>query len=266
MLGKLLKYEFRSISRQFAGIWIAALAVALINGILQTPFGETDSPVSLVMILVYSGVMVALFVITLIFILGRFNSGLLGQEGYLMFTLPVTPTMLVTSKLMASIIVSFVSCIVAFASMILLSVRYMNFLPEFFSELTRLLRTITFEEPALWLTLLETLVLLFVWCAVAVLEIYVAIAVGHLANRHRTALAVGAFIVISSVSSWLMGIIGKAADEPGMDNWLDSMIAHGSHTAATNIGLLLMIALGVFFAAIYFIGTTAIISKKLNLE
>ena len=92
MLGKLLKYDLRSMLKQFAFIWPAALVMAVVNrftiGLLDSgdTFPELVSGMSM---LIYVFILMALYVVSLLFIIQRFYKGLLGDEGYLMFTLPV---------------------------------------------------------------------------------------------------------------------------------------------------------------------------------
>ena len=109
MLCKILKYDFRAMWKQFSIIWLAALVIALINR-FTLPFQQADSTVgegspllAMITISVFVGVMCAMFVVALIFVLTRFYQGLLGNEGYLMHTLPVKTWQLVLSKLICAV-------------------------------------------------------------------------------------------------------------------------------------------------------------------
>ena len=94
MFGRLVKYDFRSMFKQFAFIWPAALLLALVNhftlsGLNSTStVGETTAGISM---LVYVAILMAMFIVALVFAIQRFYRGLLGDEGYLMHTLPVKP-------------------------------------------------------------------------------------------------------------------------------------------------------------------------------
>ena len=126
MLGKLLKYDFRSMFKQFAFIWPAALALGLINRFtlnsqmredgsvwIQDSAGVLASSAAMAAILAFVCVMVAMFVVVLIFVIQRFYRGLLGDEGYLMHTLPVQTWELIASKLICALVVTIISIIVA---------------------------------------------------------------------------------------------------------------------------------------------------------
>ena len=94
MFGKLLKYDFRSMWKQFAFIWPAALALALVNHFTingldgSSTVGETTAGISM---LVYVAILMAMFIVALVFAIQRFFKGLLGDEGYLMTPFPCAP-------------------------------------------------------------------------------------------------------------------------------------------------------------------------------
>ena len=71
MFGKLLKYDFRSMLKQFAFIWPAALALAVINRFTLSGLESTSATgetVAAVAMMVFVAIMIAMFVITLIFV------------------------------------------------------------------------------------------------------------------------------------------------------------------------------------------------------
>ena len=116
MFYKLCKYEFKSIIRTLGPIYLAVIAISIVNmfmGVGSMTNGYYDTLlnnfnfgksllnlVQMVSIFAYFGVMVALSVLTLIVIIQRFYKGLLCDEGYLMFTLPVKPWMLILQKVL----------------------------------------------------------------------------------------------------------------------------------------------------------------------
>ena len=121
MFGKLLKYDFRSMLKQFAFIWPAALVLAVINRFTlngldsSSAVGETTAGITM---LVYVAILVAMFAVTMIFVIQRFFKGLLGDEGYLMHTLPVRPWELIGSKLLCAVATTLLSIVVAICSIL----------------------------------------------------------------------------------------------------------------------------------------------------
>ena len=121
MLLKLLKYDFRAMWKQFSLIWGAALVLALVNRFVL--FQDVDSALLSqdgLFMFAFMAVIVAMFVIAIIFVVNRFSKGLLGNEGYLMHTLPVRPWHLVASKLICGVVTWIVSGVVAILSPVLM--------------------------------------------------------------------------------------------------------------------------------------------------
>ena len=111
MLAKLIKHEFKATARIFLPILgtvlvltgAAALTVKL-GGILVLPGGTGwGGPVlglasGLLCLLTFIAMM-AMMTAAVVVTIQRFYKNLLGDEGYLMFTLPVTPAQHITAKL-----------------------------------------------------------------------------------------------------------------------------------------------------------------------
>ena len=102
MLGKLLKYDFRSMWKQFSVIWPAALILAFLNRFTMfgmdnpggSAFGEWMGVISMGL---FGGVCFTMVILSAVFVLTRFYKGLLGDEGYLMHTWYSRPTLFSTS-------------------------------------------------------------------------------------------------------------------------------------------------------------------------
>ena len=104
MLTKLLKYEFKATARTYGGIYLALLAAAgLIGFSLRGDRVAAQSHVFEIGVTIYSLLVMALVIVTIVTVIQRFTKNLLGREGYLMHTLPVTEAQLVGSKLISSV-------------------------------------------------------------------------------------------------------------------------------------------------------------------
>ena len=125
MLGKLLKYDFRSMWKQFSVIWPAALILAFLNRFTMfgmdnpggSAFGEWMGVISMGL---FGGVCFTMVILSAVFVLTRFYKGLLGDEGYLMHTLPVRSWQLVLSKLICALATTVVNGIVGILAMFLM--------------------------------------------------------------------------------------------------------------------------------------------------
>ena len=120
MFGKLIKYEWKAMIRAMLPVYGATVAISLINGIALNSdlFKEIQGLgligdysnilyslaefIQFLLAVLYVVMFVGLFVMTLIVTVRRFWNGLLKEEGYLMFTLPVKTSSLALSKAVVS--------------------------------------------------------------------------------------------------------------------------------------------------------------------
>lgn len=120
MLKQLLKYEFKATGRTYGGLYLALVALAVLSG-FSLRSSSKDNFASL-LLFAYMIVAVAVAVVSVMTIVTRFTRNLLGREGYLMHTLPVTESQLILSKLISSVVWMLCSSIVgifSFAVMLL---------------------------------------------------------------------------------------------------------------------------------------------------
>ena len=120
MLKQLLKYEFKATGRTYGGLYLALVALAVLSG-FSLRSSSKDNFASL-LLFAYMVVAVAVAVVSVMTIVTRFTRNLLGREGYLMHTLPVTESQLILSKLISSVVWMLCSSIVgifSFAVMLL---------------------------------------------------------------------------------------------------------------------------------------------------
>ena len=112
MLGKLIKYEIKSIYKYFLVLYAVIIAGAF------TSYGTISASSGLLSKLGFSSfilcifAMMALGVLLLIFTITRFNTSLLGDEGYLMFTVPTSTHNIIWSKAIAILIFDVLSVLI----------------------------------------------------------------------------------------------------------------------------------------------------------
>ena len=283
MLGKLMKYDLRSGIRTFSLIWIGLAALAAINGLtLRIAFdGDIQSELANFIITVLPMVLlvalyVAMGIFMLVFIINRFYKGLLGDEGYLMFTLPVSVSEHIGSKLLTSMIFQIGSFAVAVLSggLLFAVLAPPNFsdVAQAFQEAGRYLRVNPLPAGTGWVVA-EFIVYTLIAAAVSILQIYTAISIGHLAKKNRGWFAllayVGISIAFSIIMNGCMSLLQSDAFPDVLLNWEFCLDDTGWHvqgvgmmasTIGIGIGLELLKGTGFFFA------TRAILDKRLNLE
>ena len=86
MLTKLLKYEFRATARVMLPLYLILLATALGANLSTRGMGDLGT----LLVLAFALAILAVFIMSVVIMAQRFRQNLLGDEGYLMFTLPVS--------------------------------------------------------------------------------------------------------------------------------------------------------------------------------
>ena len=260
MLGKLLNYDFRAMWKQFSMIWLAALVIALINRFTlpfnrQGGLGTENELLAVITISVFIGVMCAMFVVAMVFVLTRFYRGLLGDEGYLMHTLPVKTWQLVFSKLVCAIVVTVVNVLVSFLAMFLM--MPINWIEVFDMELWKRLVQGMLRQPDALLYLAEFFLLCVVALSLMVTMVYLSMAIGHLFHRRRVLMSVVAFFALDIAGNLVISLV----NELGLLGFLDELAMWGGHTGFwVGITLLLIPAVLMFLASSY------LLKHHLNLE
>ncbi len=259
MFVKLLKYDFKSMFRVFVPLWLALLAISAVNRftLSMDAFAGFNIP-GVVLFIAYIGIIIAVMVVTFVLIVQRFYNGLLKEEGYLMFTLPVRTWQLIGSKCVAAMVVYVLSSVAAIVSVFVVMQVPFN-LPDFWRGLREALPELLKGDSLLMIVLLILTVLS--GTLVSVGHIYAAMAIGHLSGKHRVACSVAAYILINMALSFLAGTAVNAARRLHIDiEWtLDTI-------SGVNIMLLAVILIELLQFAVFFVVSERILSKRLNLE
>lgn len=268
MLTKLLKYEFKATARTYGTIYLALLFVAgLLGFTFRVENDFTESRVFDVLFTLYDLLAVALVVVTIITVIHRFTRNLLGREGYLMHTLPVTEAQLVGSKLISSAVWLLASAVVGVVSLVVMFCVGADFTELNFSNLWddwAALR-MSFEGDLLAI-LLWTALLCYARMLCTMLCIYAACMVGHLFRAHNGVASVGAFFLMS----WGQGRVENLLNAGGFVRILmgsagDTIVSEAANHS-TLIFFAASFAITAVFGAVYFILTCWLMKNKLNLE
>lgn len=269
MLGKLMKYEFKATSRMLLPINGAMILFALINRLfMELNFFNTSnkfiSAIAVVMAIMYGMVIIAAFVITLIVIIQRFYKNLLTDEGYLMFTLPVKAHSHITSKGIVAFVWYLASFVVCALSIFILVVNedVMNGLSHFFRvEMPRYFQLAGGDGVAI---LIEVIVLFLITFVSSILMIYCSIALGSLFHNHKILASFGMYLAINFVIQ-MVGAIGILVTVATVD---DSVLWSNQASLSLVSTLILPLCIGFYlvFSVVYYLVTSFIFKKKLNLE
>lgn len=269
MLRKLLKHEFRAMARIFLPAYLILLLFALINRFLSfemmarlesmlphTLITGVLGPLVLLLKLVYFLLSAGVIVATLVVMIQRFSKSLLGDEGYLMFTLPVHPWQHITSKLITAAAWTMASAFVTAASILILLAKA-DLWPSLWAGISAFRDT--FGVTGLFVfpgTLFSTMFS-------SILMIYTAIALGHLSVNHRILVSLAWYAALSLASKATLLLVLLHYSQAHWQNIADAAIdAMKINMMALLFGLLPAVILG----GLYFALTNYVLNRRLNLE
>ncbi|NCB28520.1 MAG: hypothetical protein EOM63_01975 [Clostridia bacterium] len=269
MLKHLVKYEWKATSRILLPVFGGVLLLALINRLLWVGHGAqlstVDGMAGLVQFLAmtaYILFMCAAFIITFVLLLQRFYKSLLGDEGYLMFTLPVTPAQNIWAKTIIATIMTVLSGVAGVLSVLIMAsnAQFWAQCSQIFGEGFRML----FSNAHFPIFALEGVLLFIMSTLASILFLYLCIAIGHLAKRHRVAAALGAYFGLSLIGQWLLGVTLFTSGDSGMFHWLGNL--NLQPIPAVHLILWLLIVFTTICTAVAFYFTRYILTRRLNLE
>lgn len=277
MLGKLMKHEFRATARIMLPVMGAMVALALLANLSIRGLAGNLSDVPMlrilfVLIIIFFGVaVVATAVMSLVIMVSRFYRNLLKDEGYLMFTLPVSVHELIWSKLIVSLVWFLGTGLLIFLVMTLMALNLshtnLQMILEQFPSWSEILgwldeagvrgQVITF----LVQIVLGTLIGIFAVC----LHFYGAMALGHMFSKDKVLLSIVFFVGISFAFNLMemgYGIVGFGLSD------LENMDMSGAREGLSFVSTVIWhgIALSAVQAAVMYLATFLGLKKGLNLE
>ena len=225
----------------------------------------------IVIFLFVAGLM-AVCIMSVVVVINRFRQNLLGDEGYLMFTLPVSVDQHIWAKLIVSAIwflATALTCMLAVVLVLLCNVRTFDVnwseVGYVMSELGRMMKQFGILHIVGYC--LELLVMFFAGVCVSCLTFYCAMAIGYSFANRKVLLSILAFfgldIFFSMVQSALIAALNGM---PGVERFLDNLDLSQVGTAGSvHIVMLCWILYLAVYAAVLYIPTRLLLKKKLNL-
>lgn len=250
MLGKLIKYDFKAMARTMVPIYISLLALTLIfSGMVRLHLDEGFVFTIFAILFVFT--LIASMFASVVFVVGRFINGLLKNEGYLSFALPVDTATHIAAKVINAIIWALLEGLMLCVCLLIMgavmgSVREVAL---FFKEVFNAFGLI---EKDVLLAALKMIAIVILEMIASICLIYAALAVGHMFGRNQKMIAVAFLIAVCIARSFLLTTIIKSLpDEAAYYMHVDDII---------------LIILPIIFAGLYSTLTWFILDRKLNLE
>ena len=287
MLKQLLKYEFKATKRLYFGLY---LALALLSVVLGVSFRQENARVDntnfgrleVILMVLYLSVIFAIAVLCFVSTVQRFYKNLLGREGYLMHTLPVTETQLILSKLLTSMV--WVLCsglvgVVCITVMVSIGVLDAEVLGTVNWDRWKQLWQMLYEElgPEFWVAMVWTILINLARLASLILCVYAACMIAHQFKKQTMAVGILAFIGMNIVENQMDKLLGtndaalfvdvtyKLVDVSDVSG--GTPVMHYLTTAfGQGAGYLFCFVFTAAIAAVYFFLTRWLMKNKLNLE
>lgn len=264
MFLKLLKQDFRATARLMLPVYAAAILLALFNRLsLALQNGRVESHFLYVFTQLASVLfvltMAAIVVMSFVLMIWRFHKNYMTDEGYLMFTLPVSTTELILSKLTIAIGWFLCSALVVWAAGLIVSHN------------SDMLDVFTFGDVSALQTpegkkLIAGGLLFFVFAGICgCLVFYAAMSIGQSFRSHKTLGTVLAFFAIYIVMQILSAVLLSGT----LSSLAGSFEAMMESDAMINIANGLVwryVAFEAVFAVIFYLVTHFMLSRKLNLQ
>ena len=287
MLKQLLKYEFKATKSLYFGLY---LALALLSVVLGVTFRQEHAlahstsfqNLEVILMIVYVSVILAIAVLCFVNTIRRFYQNLLGREGYLMHTLPVTETQLILSKLLTSMV--WVLCsglvgIVCITGMVSIGVLDAEVLGTVNWDSWKQLWGMLYGElgTKFWLVMFWTILINLARLASLILCVYAACMIAHQFKKQTMVAGILAFIGLNVVENQIDKLLGMndvtlfvgvnyelvdVSDVSGgttVMHYLTTAFGQGS-------GYLFCFVFTAAIAAAYFCLTRWLMKHKLNLE
>lgn len=269
MLRKLLKHEFRATGRIMGPLYLIVLATA-IGGNLSVRLMDDSSSRAInilagLLMTAFVAAMIGVCVMSVVLMIQRFYKNLMGDEGYIMFTLPASIHQQIWSKIIVST-VWFAATAVAMMVAMLVLVYDVGFMTQAIEALREILQYVTAYYALNGVAFfLELLVVCFLAGAVCCLQFYAAMAIGHSFANHKVALSVVFYFVLQFAMQLVFSFLVLGFDNVNFD-WLNQMMENMEFMPVIHLAMGVSAAAVVVYGALYYILTTFFLKKHLNLE
>ena len=263
MLGKLLKYDFKNLYKTLLPIYLITVVITILTVILNNLSDTSNlfSTLNALMIMSYVVILMVLLIGTFFLSIRDFYLDFATERGYLINTLPVKKSTIITSKFITGVVTMLSSIVVMLISVLILIIGSGGW-SSFITDLTDVIKYIP-SDVIVMLILLSVIMIVAYISGLAIC--YLSIALGQLKNTNKLGFSFLAYIIIYIIYemyfTFSLTLIGTIS--PDFVSKLDSEVGVISYV---NILFGIIIGLVVIFIAIITPITNYILKNKLNLE
>ena len=245
MLGKLIKYDFKALAKNLFPVYGVMIGLMLVFSLL-IKLNLEDSFIFVISTIMLFFLLGSSFMITLVCVVGRFYKGLLKDEGYLSFALPVDTQTHIGAKVINAIIWSLMN-IAALAICLAIYVFTVGTLKDI-AEVFKMIFSIDLNFV---LSILQVLLLLAVELLCGICLCFAALSIAHLFQKHQKLLAALFFLLMAIIRGMIMPT-----------HFYGEFNSFSNTLFISPIWYVIPAALSALYAAV----TWYILDKKLNLQ
>lgn len=267
MLRKLMKYDFRALSRILLPLYGAVLGLGLLNGILirlsmeNYLYGVLGDSLLGGITMIYVLSLMGVGIVTLILLLSNYFKSMFGAEGYLTHTLPVSSTTHILSKTLSAFVWFLICSVVIIFSLLLMA---LTIAPQEFAEVFGYLGMF-FEDLAgaigAWNVIafvIEFAVMIVFANLCSVLMFFCAMGIGQCARKNKILASFGVYMGMNFVINLLSTLLTSV--------FFVNLYALSDAVAIAHIVFLSTILFSVILALVFFFVNREVIDNRLNLE
>ena len=272
MLGKLLKHEFKETTKLLLPLNLIMVAITILGAIfLKTKMYQNESliPMLIACLIFYVLALLALALVTYIYLAVRYYKTMYADRGYLSHTLPVTPLALVNSKLLVGAFWTFVNLMLTMISVfcLIFSAADIDFGSTSWSTVSEQINLVTGYSLS---TIVWFLLLYLVVCSFSgLITSYFCIGTGQLFSKHKVAAAVVTYVIyyfvnqiISSILMMIVSIKAVGTNEVLFTNSQGSLTLSTIYTPLMVTSLIFVLVLSVIFYCV----NAFYVQKNVNLD
>ena len=268
MFGKYMKYEMKSMGRILLPLYIALVVAAIVFSFnIKLTMNRTVAGIlehfAIITSILFICMVIAVFIVTVFLILQRFYRNLLGNEGYLMFTLPVNTFTHIAGKALSSMIWIFAGVIAGGVAGII-SVSIFSSVPEFLRELREAWDVLVQNGLAVR-NITMIIIMLVLGILESILKVYASMSVGHQWNGHRLLGSVFAYVGFSIIEGVLSTLFARAMNGMGFGSLGMIQVSSSGEILMPNVVRFSLIVTAVQILVYGYI-TWYLLDRRLNLE
>ena len=208
MLGKLLKYELKASGRVLLPLFGAFIVVSIaayytwfsVPGTMYRD-SQVGHVAEMVMTMLYGAFFCGTCALSMIISVTRFRKNILGSEGYLMNTIPVSPIANVIAKLIVATLYQLAGWFVAILSFSICARRVR------LDDLIYAIKSIGDLSSETRVSVLVFWFACFLGLVLFNVAVYTSLAIGHSFNGAKLIKSIGIFLILWIVGSTVMGIV-----------------------------------------------------------